>query len=194
MFQNFSLFQSHLDLAHQYWAKVLREGDWAIDATCGNGNDTLLLAKVLEKSGGVIGLDIQAEAILNTKTLLHKNISQEGLSRVHLFCQSHADFPPLALKHPIRLIVYNLGYLPKGDKRLTTMTESTLASLNKALDLIAPSGVISVTCYPGHPEGAQEERAILDKISTLSPMNWNICRHTFPNRTAAPSLILIQNN
>ena len=129
MQRHFSLFHSHLDLAHQYWEKILQDGDLAIDATCGNGNDTLKLAEILQKSGTVIGMDIQEEAIARTKALLSK-LPQETLARIHLYHQSHADFPSLG--DPVRLIVYNLGYLPKGNKQLTTMTQSTMDSLGKA--------------------------------------------------------------
>lgn len=190
MFQNFPLFNSHIDLAHLYWAKILQKGDWAIDATCGNGNDTLKIA--LFEKGPVIALDIQEEAIANTRTLLQAHLPSDALPCVHLFQQSHAEFPQLAYEHPIRLIVYNLGYLPKGNKQLTTLTESTLESLDKALELVMPGGAISITCYPGHEEGEREEQALIKKISLISVKKWNVCHHTFLNRTKSPSLILIQ--
>jgi SAM-dependent methyltransferase len=194
MLHDFPLFHSHLDLAHRYWEKILQEGDFAIDATCGNGNDTLKLAEILQKKGSVIGLDIQEEAIKRTRALLQSHLTEETLSRIHLYNQSHADFPPIASQHPIRLIVYNLGYLPKGNKQLTTLTESTLDSLSKALELVVPGGAISITCYPGHEEGAKEEKALLETVERLSPMLWNVCHHTFANRKASPSLLLIQKN
>src|SRR5438046_2446562 len=113
--RNFSIFNSHLDLAHQIWAKAAQPGDWAIDATCGKGHDTLFLAP---HSEGVIGLDIQEKALENTRNLV------TGNEKVHLFCQSHETLPDLA--KPIKLIVYNLGYLPGSDKALTTQVQSTL--------------------------------------------------------------------
>lgn len=189
MQRHFPLFHSHIDLAHQYWERILQDGDLAIDATCGNGNDTLKLAEILHKSGTVIGMDIQEEAIARTKALL-SHLPQERLARIHLYHQSHANFPPL--RDPVRLIVYNLGYLPKGNKQFTTMTQSTMESLGKALELVMPGGAISITCYPGHDEGAKEEKAILEMIAHLSAMSWNVCHHTFLNRAASPSLILIQ--
>ena len=85
-----------------------------------------------------------------------------------------STFPKLAQQHPIRLVVYNLGYLPKGNKKLTTLTDSTLQSLENALALIQPGGVVSITCYPGHEEGAKEEAALLQKVAQLSPSSWNV--------------------
>ncbi len=181
--RNFPIFNSHLDLAHQIWAKAAEAGDWAIDSTCGNGHDTLFLAQHYE---GIIGLDIQEKALENTRNLVNGN------ERVHLFCQSHETFPDLA--KPIKLIVYNLGYLPGGDKTLTTQVQSTLTSISNALNLIVPGGLVSITCYPGHPEGQREEEAILVLCEGLSPAKWGVSFHSWRNRSKAPSLVLIQKN
>ena len=189
---NFSLFRSHLDLAHSYWEHLLQEGDFAIDATCGNGHDTLKLIEILkEKKGGVIGIDIQSQAIAQTQKLLDSHSSKEN---VYLFEQSHEEFPSLAREHPIRLVVYNLGYLPGGDKQKTTLTMTTLTSVRKALDLIVPGGAVSITCYPGHPEGALEESALSELVAALSPALWNVCLHAFTNRKASPRLLFIQKS
>jgi hypothetical protein len=194
MNRNFPLFHSHLDLAHHYWEKLLQKGDWAIDTTCGNGNDTLKLAEILlaKQGGGVIGIDLQQEAINKTNELLQSRLSEADRIRLHLYCQSHIHFPPIAEENPIRLIVYNLGYLPKGNKQMTTMTPSTLSSVKKAMNLIVPGGAICITCYPGHEEGRKEEQALLKELSNLRSMIWNICYHTFPNRSLAASLFLLQ--
>ncbi len=196
MLRNFSLFQSHLDLAHGYWERLLQKGDWAIDATCGAGNDTLKLAEILQKKGdgSVIAIDIQEEAILRTRELLQTHLSPDVFSKVHLYRQSHRDFPTMATQVQIKLIVYNLGYLPRGNKHLTTMTETTLESVHKAMDLLTAGGALSITCYPGHAEGASEEKALIQMAANLPAVVWNVCTHSFPNRTLAPSLILIQKN
>ncbi len=190
MRRHFPLFQSHLDLAHHYWKGLLQSGDWAIDATCGNGQDTLVLAEMLlnKARSEVIAIDIQEEAIRRTQELLSPLL----LPKVQLFQQSHVNFPSLANAVPVKLVVYNLGYLPRGNKQFTTQTPTTLQSVQKALSLIISGGAVSITCYPGHPEGASEEKALLELVGQLSPSDWNVCYHTFPNRRAAPSLLLIQ--
>jgi hypothetical protein len=195
MNRHFSLFHSHIDLAHHYWEKLLQSGGWTIDATCGNGNDTLKLAELLrDKQGGVIGIDVQQEAINKTKELLQLHLSSGEQVRVHLYCQSHSCFPPIAKENSIRLIVYNLGYLPKGNKQMTTLASSTLESVNQAMSLIVPGGAVSITCYPGHEEGKREEEALLKELSNLCPTTWNVCYHTFPNRSMAPTLFILQMN
>jgi SAM-dependent methyltransferase len=180
-------FRPHIALAHQYWEKILQPGDWAIDATCGNGRDTLKLAEVL-KGGEVIGIDIQPEAIANTRERLGSKVG------VHLFCHSHETFPLLAMQKPVKLIVYNLGYLPGGNKNMTTRVESTLMSVRKASEIVLPYGAISITCYPGHAEGALEEKALLEELARWPTDRWDFCHHTFPHRRLAPSLLIIQKN
>ncbi len=175
--------QTHLSLAHSYWEKTIQSGDWAIDATCGNGHDTLKLSQICE---GVISLDIQEKALEITKERLDQS------ANVHLFLQSHAELPPLATQVPVRLIVYNLGYLPGGNKKLTTRVSSTLQSLQWAQEILLPGGMISITCYPGHPEGQLEEKALIEMAAKLSPFAWDVCHHQWLNRNLAPSLLLLE--
>jgi hypothetical protein len=87
--------------------------------------------------------------------------------------------------------VYNLGYLPGGDKQATTSSSTTLESLKAAAALIVAGGAISVTCYPGHPAGKVEEQAVLDYAASLPPAEWSCCHHRWTNRKEAPSLLLI---
>lgn len=190
----FPIFNSYLDLGYQYWQKILKPGDWAIDATCGNGKDTLKLAQLVQGSGRVISMDIQDKAIENSNNYFKSNLTEEELARIHLFQASHETFPPLAFSHPIRLIVYNLGYLPGGDKKITTLSDITLKSLMQALSLLMPGGLIAITCYPGHLEGEREQALILSFIERLDPSIWNICHHTSLNRIKSPTLVLIQKN
>jgi SAM-dependent methyltransferase len=187
--REFSIFHSHLDLAHQFWARILSPDAWAIDATCGNGQDTLKLAKLC---AGVIGIDVQEEALAKTKELIYQENTLNA--PISLFCQSHATFPDIAYTKPIQLIVYNLGYLPGGNKTKTTEVGSTLQSVEAALQLLQPQGAISITCYPGHAEGALEESALLQLCARLAPSLWCVTFHRFLNRKLSPSLLLIQKN
>ncbi|MDR2540053.1 MAG: class I SAM-dependent methyltransferase [Chlamydiales bacterium] len=181
---------SHLELARFYWKMTLQPGDWVIDATCGNGKDILQLGKC--SLGGIIGLDKQQIAIENTTTLVKNHLQEDQHKKIHLFCTSHIHFPSLAYKHPIRLIIYNLGYLPGSDKKITTLTEDTLKSLKGALELIMSGGLITICCYPGHAEGAREQTLLLQKTQELPPSQYTICHHSWPNKYASASLLLIQ--
>lgn len=193
MFTQFPLFRSHLDLAHQYWTILVHPGDTVIDATCGNGHDTLKLAQLALHSdqGHVIGIDLQEQSLLATKARLMEHLSPDLLRRVQLICGCHSSFPEIPPKS-VRLIVYNLGYLPKGDKSRTTLAKTTIESLQAAFPLLMPGGVICVTCYPGHEEGEKEEKAVLDFVRGLDPHEWCCTYQQWMNRQKAPGLLLIQ--
>ncbi|HEY5234577.1 MAG TPA: class I SAM-dependent methyltransferase [Rhabdochlamydiaceae bacterium] len=171
------MHKPHLDQAHLYWRNLLKPGDQVIDATCGNGKDSLRLAELVPQ-GHVYAIDIQEIALQKAKELIpHSNISY-----LH---QSHTQLPTGEFK----LIVYNLGYLPGGNKDLTTLTSTTLESLEKAAQLIVIGGGLSITCYPGHPEGALEEVAIRGWVQGLDSKNWLITHHIW--REKSPSLFFI---
>lgn len=193
--KKFPLFPSHLELAHGYWERLLQPGDCVIDATCGNGFDTVFLATMLGKSGmpfHLIAIDKQKSAIKSTQEHLQKNLGNTALTHVHFFEQCHSSFPESVLPESVKLIVYNLGYLPKGDKAVITVASSTIASLNAALQLLQAGGVISVTCYPGHTGGDEEEKAVIEWASKLDSEMWNCTHHARLNKHRAPSLLLIQ--
>lgn len=142
---------SHIDIAHFILSRHVRKGDTVIDATCGNGNDTLHLANLAltPKTGLVYCFDIQEDAINATKNRLK---SHPFFDRIVFSHSSHTNLPECTPS----VIVYNLGYLPGGDPSLTTQTEETFFSLDKGLSLLKPGGALSITFYPGHPEGARE--------------------------------------
>ena len=177
-------YQRHLAVAHRAWEKY-KHADIAIDATCGNGHDTLFLAQLEPKQ--LYAIDLNHEAITATK-------QRVDFDRARFFCQSHAQFPEQIIPNSVDLIVYNLGYLPGGNKGETTLTDSTLASLKQAIVLLKQGGLISVTCYPGHAEGEKEERDILAWAQPLDPKNWTVQFHQWINRTKCPSLLFIEKN
>lgn len=173
----------HLALTKQYWKRHLAPADLCIDATCGNGHDTLFLAELCT----VIGIDIQEIAIHNTKQRLALSGKMADLYRM-----DHSQIDQLTLPMRPSLIVYNLGYLPGSDKLKTTLESTTLISIQKSTQLITSEGAISITCYPGHPEGAREEQAILKWASSLDYKEWNVCYHQWLNREKAPSVIWLE--
>ncbi|SPJ31905.1 class I SAM-dependent methyltransferase [Candidatus Protochlamydia amoebophila] len=190
----FPLFQSHLDLAHDYWRRILQPNDRVIDATCGNGNDTLKLCQLLLSNGDgkVYAFDNQSDAIDKTKVLLREHLNLDQFKQINFILGCHSKFSDYVLPNTIKLIVYNLGYLPGGDKKKTTLTSTTLLSLQNSLNLIKPGGMICITCYPGHAEGLLEEKALLKFALNLPPMEWSCCYHSWINRRQSPSLLLLQ--
>ena len=183
------------DRAQQILADVLQEGDIAIDATVGNGYDTVFLAKAVGSTGHVLGFDVQPEAIANTR----KQLQQQNLQqRVTLFQQDHADLAariPDPLKQGIKAVMFNLGYLPGGDKSLVTRDHSTLQALNTVLPHLLPGGVITIVAYRGHSGGQGETRAVRDWCTQLDKLSYSVEVINSPTESeSAPLLITIMAN
>lgn len=151
---------SLISIAHDKVRRHLHADDAAVDATLGNGHDTLFLAQCVGSDGRVFGFDIQTLAIANTeKRLLHHGVA----GRATLFHASHGemlDYIPENFRGAIRAVMFNLGYLPGADKRVITEIPSTLAALDCAGTLLAEGGIITVLAYPGHPGGELETRQL----------------------------------
>jgi len=133
----------------------LKEKDIVVDATVGNGNDTLFLANIVKK-GLVIGFDIQNEAITRTNELLTKN----NIKNYKLYNTGHENLEVInEYKKKISCFIYNLGYLPKSTSKIMTNSKSTITSIKKSLNFLNDKGFILITVYP-HPEGKKEASAI----------------------------------
>ena len=172
------------EIAHMIWERYINEDSVAIDMTCGNGNDTLYLA---ERCRFVYGIDIQEEAIHNTDMLLKKN----GFNNYELIQCDHKDIGDY-INEKADLIVYNLGYLPKGNKNITTTSDSTIASLESALELININGLVSIMIYWGHPQGKTEREAVLEYVSELDGSVYHVAYLSYPNqKNTPPELVLI---
>jgi Putative rRNA methylase len=180
--------KAHINYAHHYWERVVKPGDTIIDATVGNGFDTCFLAQLLKGKGMLAGYDIQPQALKQAKKRL-KELTPEIRQSVHLKLQSHIHFE----ERDAKLIVYNLGYLPGGNKTLTTKWDTTLQSIQNALPIVSSGGAISITCYPRHEEGGKEQAALLNFLKTLPQAKWHICHHVWINRPLSPSLIWMQS-
>ena len=164
-------------IAAGYMQQVLRPGDLAVDATMGNGHDTQRMAELVGPEGRVIAFDIQAQAVEKTRLRL----TEAGLEdRVTLVRDSHARMAAYLPAAP-RLIAFNLGFLPGGDKAVTTLLDSTLTAVDAAMELLAPGGMLLVCCYPGHAEGARELEALRALFASVPPQRFNILEHTFLN-------------
>lgn len=192
MYSTFPLFNTACDLAHSFWKPILKNGGNVIDATMGNGHDTLFLAETLLafSEGTLHGFDIQEKAVEKTKALLESKLGKHP-ERIRLHLESHERMDHY-VKEPVILIVYNLGYLPGGDKTITTEVDSTLKSIDLGMKMLDNGGVLSITCYPGHEEGMREEQALLEIFKKWAPGNVSVSHFRLLNRKKAPSLILVQ--
>lgn len=182
------LFSNIIRLSHAVFQQVVEPGDVVVDATGGNGKDSLFLARLLQGRGRLVVYDIQQEALDRARNLFEKELSSQERMIITMKHCSHEYLQEEGAK----LFHYNLGYLPCGDKQITTCKTSTIASLQKALQLVARSGVVSVVCYPGHEEGARELLCVEQLAVNLDPSNWDVCTHYSVNRKNAPRLFLFR--
>ena len=180
--------------AHAIIRQVVRPGDVAIDATAGNGHDPKFLAELVGKTGHVFAIDIQPEALQRTATLLGDGVS----ANVHLLHRDHAELRT-AIPEPhhghVTAVMFNLGYLPGGNRSLATQTDSTLPAIRSALEILRPGGVLSVIAYSGHPEGEDEAAAVRSLFRNLSTVDYETTRHSSASESAsAPSLFVVSKH
>jgi len=170
-------------LAHSLWWFVLRPGvDSAIDATCGNGGDSTVLAKmlfgssganipVIERSCQLLCLDVSQDACRNTtRELGELRLAQNVLdNHVQVLRQSHTPLPLPRNASSVGLVAYNLGFLPKLKHRSRTETDTTLASLGDAALALRVGGLLSVMTYPRtNREEDAVVRAFLQGVALFS--------------------------
>ena len=176
------------------WARALIEanvgaGARIVDGTMGNGYDTEWLAGLAGKDGHVFGFDIQPEAVERTRTRLE---AAGLLERATLICDGHQKLAEY-VKEPLDAAVFNLGWLPGGDKRITTHWETTRAAISAALSLLMKGGVCTICAYPGHAAGDEERAALMAYLSALRPQEYNVLHHRFLNAGAgAPECFVVQ--
>lgn len=168
---------------------AVAEGDTVVDATAGNGNDTLFLAERVGSSGQVYAFDIQGEALIVTEERLKQ---RNLITRVTLIRAGHEELTR-HVSNPVSVIMYNLGYLPGGNKQLTTDYISTVASLEQALTLLKPGGVITIVLYPGHDAGRIEKEKLLAFCEVVPSSEYAVLYSSLVNQANnPPQLIIIQ--
>lgn len=176
-------------IAAQILESAIGPGDLVVDATMGNGHDTLALCRLVGEEGRVIAFDVQQAAVESTK----KRLEEAGmLGRAQLHCLGHQHMAEV-VQGPIDAAVFNLGWLPGGDKTITTLLNTTKEAVSAALSLLRPMGVCLICAYPGHQEGDREREYLMDMLAKLPPQQFNVLWHKFLNAgPGAPECFVIQ--
>ncbi|MDI1292308.1 MAG: class I SAM-dependent methyltransferase [Methylobacter sp.] len=184
---------SLVNTAHDLIRDILRPGDIAIDATVGNGHDTLFLAEQVTSSGYVYGFDIQQAAIDSTREKFRQAHLSDSLTLVHASHAGMTDKIPADLHGKIKAIMFNLGYLPGGDKSVITLTDSTLTALTVAARILAVSGIITLLAYPGHPGGDMETDRVKNWCEQLDTQQFEVSAiYSSEHKDTAPRLFVIR--
>lgn len=176
-----------LKISREFIEINVKEGNTVVDCTVGNGNDTEILLKAIGSSGKLIGFDIQKDAILSTKERL--TTKGYSLDNVDLINDGHENIDRYISEAD--LFIYNLGYLPKGDKDIITKGNTTVKSLEKAIEILKPEGFILVSSYIGHDGGMEENRLIEKFLCNLDQKKFNILKNSFINQKNNPPILYI---
>lgn len=179
-----------LPFARTLLQTAVANGDYAVDATMGNGHDTALLAELVGENGKVFAFDIQEQALENTSQRLEELQLQQ---RAQLFHASHdtlLENIPSEAHGRITGAIFNLGYLPGGDKTIVTQPNSTIAAIEQLLAIMAPEGLIVLVIYHGHPEGQVERDEVIQFVTNLDQKQAHVLRYEFINQTNHPPFII----
>lgn len=177
----------HRVLPFSKWliAERVSPGETVVDATAGNGNDTLFLAELVGEDGKVIAFDIQQSALDSTKQRLG-----QLADRTELILDSHANVDHY-VQGPIGGAMFNLGYLPYSDDlSIITKPESTIAAVHKLLGLLKKSGIITISVYDGHEGGKEERDALLAYVKTLHQADVHVIRYELLNQRNNPPFLI----
>lgn len=172
-------FSPLTELAQRAIGECLEPGALAIDATVGNGHDTLFLAGAVAPTGHVIGFDIQPGALEAARARL-ASAGLGSIATLKLCGHEHLrEQTPDAWSGRVSAVMFNLGYLPGGDKRITTGAQTTLRALDQAMGLLRRGGLISLLVYRGHPGAMAEANAVSERLGRLGP-GFRLTSHESP--------------
>lgn len=170
-----------IDMAHRMLSDQISPGDIVIDATMGNGWDTVFLASL---TPNVYAFDIQEEALKSTEKLLkEKNL------QANLILDGHENIDKYVLR-PIKAAIFNLGYLPRTDKTIITRPDTTLKALEILKKNLLPQGQILLVIYYGHEGGQSEKEAVESWAAALPQAEWHVMKYEPMNQIHKPPFLI----
>ena len=166
----------------------LGEGDVAVDFTMGNGNDTLFLSKTVGERGKVYAFDIQEMAVNSTRANLEKADCPKNYTLIHDSHHNAAKY----IEGKIKAGMFNLGYLPGGDKNITTMRETTMPAIEAAISMLDRDAILCIAIYPGHEEGDLEGKMVTEYLSGLDRFTYSIAQIKIINSPTSPYFMIVE--
>jgi predicted methyltransferase len=171
--------------SHTLLKEVVQPGQTVVDATMGNGFDTELLAALVGDKGQVFAFDVQEQALEVTKNRLAEKHLLAQATLIHRGHEHLGDY----VTDPVQAAIFNLGYLPRGNKDIITMPETTQQALNALLPLLAPKGRIVIVCYYGHQGGEAELDTVHRFCAGLPQESYNVLSYQFINQRNQPPIL-----
>lgn len=178
------------DWCRHFLSLHVKPGDLCIDATMGNGHDTLYLSQLTGPTGHVFSFDIQEIALTSTKKRLDSHHADDNVT---LLLESHIHMANYAEDETVSCIVFNFGYLPSGDHSITTKKETSIQAIETGLKLLKKNGLMSLCIYSGGDSGFDERDALLEYLKQLDSKKYLVILSSYYNRPNNPPLpVLIQ--
>lgn len=171
-----------LEMAHDFLAQVITQEDIVVDATMGNGYDTLFLARLAKQ---VYAFDIQEKALEKTS----QRLQEAGLTNVELLLQGHETVDQFVTE--VKAAIFNLGYLPSADKNIITKPQTTIEALEKLCRMLIKGGRIAVMIYYGHEGGDIERDAVMDFVSQLPQQEYTATIYRTLNQINNPPFLVM---
>ena len=171
-----------LEMAHDFLAQVISQEDIVVDATMGNGHDTLFLAKLAKQ---VYAFDIQEQALEKTS----QRLQEADLTNVELILQGHETVDQFVRE--VKAAIFNLGYLPSADKSIITQPQTTIEALDKLCHMLVKGGRIAIMIYYGHEGGDIERDAVMDFVSHLPQEEYTAAIYRTLNQINNPPFLVM---
>ncbi len=172
-----------LNISHKVLRDKISPGSFCIDATAGNGGDTLLLCELVGNGGKVAAFDIQEAAVTATRS----KISQAGYEDIcKIILDSHANMKDYFTPESADAIIFNFGWLPGGSHDIFTRKDSSIEAITQGLEILKPGGIMSLCVYYGRNNGYEERDAILDFVGKLDYKRYTVIHLSFSNRVNDP--------
>jgi predicted methyltransferase len=179
-----------LPFAKNLLNKAVKPGNIVVDATVGNGYDTVFLAELVGESGHVFGFDIQEKAIVVSKERLKQQCLSERVTIFHSGHEHLFQLIPDIYHGKVSGAIFNLGYLPGSDKTIVTRPETTIAAIQQLLEIMTPEGIIVLVIYHGHKGGAEERDCLLAYCQQIDQHTAHVLQYQFINQQNNPAFII----
>ncbi len=180
-----------IPFAHDYLKSSVQQGEIVVDATLGNGHDSLLLSEIVGENGRVIAFDIQEEAIETSKALFKSH----GKTNIHCFLKGHEQAEKALTELNVKEIggaIFNLGYLPNSNHEITTEGKTTIAAFEQLFKRLKRKRYIVFVVYPGHAEGKREKNELLSYFKQFPSSTADIITYQLVNRSdKAPFVVAV---
>ena len=171
--------KSMVDLSHEFLKPVLHKQAICVDATLGQGKDTdFFLSQNVRR---IYGFEIQRDVFESTKKRL-------GNQRTCFFHVGH-EYMQDYIHEEVDAIIFNFGYFPQGDPKITTQSSSSVSAVRQALNLLKVKGRMSLVMYP-HDTGKEEAICVEEFLKTQTTIQVQKVQNLLVDH--CPYLLLIE--